>query len=215
MFALRWSAFGSNAYRNEKGETIKQSFANRIIIPVYDLDGVLVTYQGRDVTGTSEIRYRFAGGMPGTGRFLYHGHAARAAGVKTAVICEGVFDVIGAQKAIDGCPQLDGFAPIGTFGKHVSKNDSGPDQITALRRLARLGMTSAVFLWDAEPAAYQAALTASEGLLGLGLEIRVACLPRGLDPGEADARVIQSAIINALPATRTSLLRMRLKNPYA
>ena len=215
QFQLRFSAYGSNTYKNDKGEEVRQSFADRIIIPVFDLDGTLVTYQGRDTTGLSDTRYRFAGGLPGTGRYLYNGHVAKALRARSAVMCEGPMDVIGVQKAVDGAHDLSQFVPVGSFGKHLSKQNKGDDQITAFSRLKQSGLQEVVIMWDAEKEAYNAAIDASMLLTKIGLVTRLAILPKGQDPGDADASVICDAIRKATPINRITSLRLRMNNPFA
>jgi DNA primase len=213
-FHLKYASFGSHVYVNDLGETKSQRFQERIIIPVYDLAGGLVTFQGRDVTGFGE-RYLFAGGLPGTGRYLYNGHVCAARRSKEAVMGEGAFDVIKTQIALDQYADTQHVTAIGSWGKHLSNFRDGEDQIQALQRLKRHGLEEVVLMWDGEPKAYEAALDAAADILKIGLNVRVAILPAGKDPGELDARVIADAYRNALPATRLSLLRMRMKNPYA
>ncbi|MFP3366609.1 hypothetical protein R0J93_23475, partial [Pseudoalteromonas sp. SIMBA_148] len=69
------------------GDKRYQDFSGRVIIPVLDLMGSLKTFQGRDITGTAEDKYRFATGMPASGAYLYNGH--NALGKKHLIVCEG------------------------------------------------------------------------------------------------------------------------------
>ena len=84
----------------EDGDVWYQDFSSRVIIPVYDLRGNLVTFQGRDITGKSDRKYLFPVGLPSTGRFLFNGHVAFN-GCREILIGEGAFDVMAQQKAID------------------------------------------------------------------------------------------------------------------
>src|SRR5690606_15251052 len=72
-FHLRWCEFGFWSFTDENGKKDIQRFDNRIIIPVFDLDGALMTFQGRDLTGVSKSKYLFPKMLPGTGRFLFNG----------------------------------------------------------------------------------------------------------------------------------------------
>lgn len=81
-FGLRLCRFGWWKY-TEDGVGKVQDFSNRIIIPVLDLDGSLKTFQGRDLTGTSDRKYLFPKELPGTGRYLLNGQNALAT---TAVV---------------------------------------------------------------------------------------------------------------------------------
>ena len=213
-FGLRYSLFGWHGYLNQKGETVKQSFAERIIIPVYNLDGLCVTFQGRDVTGIAEAKYKFAGGLPGTARYLYNGHTAKALHGAHALMCEGPTDVIKAQVALDQAPDLARVVPVGSFGMTLSSTKVGDDQVGAFQKLKAAGLNTVTIMWDAEPEAYSRALDAGAMLTKIGLTVRVACLPAGLDPGAADASVIQRAVREATEFTRLSRLRMSMRNPY-
>jgi DNA primase len=214
LFHLRYSSFGKHIYLNDQGEKQTQSFAERILIPVYDLDGKLVTFQGRDTTNGPD-RYKFAGGLPGTARYLYNGHVALARRSKRAVMGEGAFDVIGIQKALDSSPDLSDAVPVGSWGKHLSKAKEGPDQVTAFATLKRAGLEEVTILYDGEPAAYTEALKAAELITKVGLRAKVGLMPLKMDPGEADASTILKALREAQEFTRVSSLRMRMRNPYA
>ena len=70
----------------------------RILIPIYDLDGKMRTFQGRDITGESDRRYLFPISLPASGKFLYNGH--NAIGKRTVIVSEGAFDVMGIKRAL-------------------------------------------------------------------------------------------------------------------
>jgi DNA primase len=225
LYGLRFSLFGTHNYLNEKGEPMKQSFANRIIFPVWNLDGTMVTFQGRDVTGTSDTRYKFAGGLPGTGRYLYNGHTARGLRAKHVVMNEGPTDVIKTDIALKQTPDLNHIVPVGSFGMNLSKTKAGDDQVGAFSKLKREGLERVTILWDGEAEAFDAALDAAALLIKVGLTVFVAKLPRltpdekargvkSHDPGSVDAIVVQRAVREAEEVTRLSLLRMRMNNPY-
>ena len=65
-FHLRMCEKGWWNFTKDDGSTGGQKFDMRVIIPVFDLDGEFVTYQGRDITGHAEKRYLFPMGLPGT-----------------------------------------------------------------------------------------------------------------------------------------------------
>lgn len=214
MFGLRYSAFGVWQYQADTGETKKQSFAERIIIPVYDLDGNLKNFQGRDVGGLSEMKYKFAGGLPATGLYLYNAHVAKARKAKRVVLGEGAFDVMGIQKAIDTAYEFHDVVPLGSWGKHLSQTKTGDDQVGAFQKLRKEGLEQCWLMYDPEPAAYEEALKAADLLLKINVRPMIALLPKGVDPGDADAITILSALASAKEFTRVSSLRMRLNNPY-
>ncbi|MCV5900224.1 DNA primase, partial [Escherichia coli] len=71
-FDLRYCVEGKHAYVDPYTDQVKgQIFDMRILIPVYDLDGVMKTFQGRDITGAAERRYLFPMQLPASGKFLY------------------------------------------------------------------------------------------------------------------------------------------------
>lgn len=213
-YHLRFSSFGSHKYRDDKGALQEQSFASRIVIPVFNLDGELVTFQGRDTTGVSSVRYKFAGGLPGTARYLYNGHVALAHRAKEVCMGEGAFDVIKAQIALSQYEDTKGVVMVGSWGKHLSKSSEGDDQIQAFQRLRKAGLERVTIMYDGEPEAYEEALAAAAMLLKIGLQVRIATLPAKLDPGDADARVIHDAYIGAAEYTRLTALRLKMRNPY-
>lgn len=214
-FHLRFSLFGWHEYKDENGETRRQDFSNRIIIPVYDLNGELRTFQGRDVTGASKARYKFAGGLPGTGRYIYNGHAAKALSAQHITLSEGPFDVWKTKIATDQAPDLAKIVPCGTFGMELSQAKEGDDQMGALARLKKAGLKRVTMLWDPEPKAYLKAIEACLRISSyVGIETYLALLPQGKDPGDADAIMIQRAVRDAVPVTRMSALKLRMNNPY-
>jgi DNA primase len=225
-FGLRYSLFGHWDYVDPRtGEAKRQSFAERIIIPVTNLEGKIVTFQGRDVTGTSDTRYKFAATLPGTARFLYNGHTAYAHRSKHVLMNEGPTDVIKAQIALDQAADLAGIVAVGSFGMNLSSTKEGDDQVGAFAKLKARGLETVTIMWDGEEEAFSNALAAAELLIKIGLNVRIATLPvptedektngvKSHDPGSVDAIVIQRAIRDAVPVTRMSLLRMRMNNPY-
>ncbi len=86
-----------------------QKGERRLLIPVYDLDGKLVTFQGRDIIGDQDAKYLFPPALPGTGRFLYNGHNAVRA--RRIAMGEGAFDVFSLKAAIDGESDLRDIVP--------------------------------------------------------------------------------------------------------
>lgn len=215
-FNLRWCRNGYHEYVVD-GQKKTQWFNDRIIIPVLDLDGELVTFQGRDITGESDRKYLFPAQLPATGRYLYNGHEALALRSKHIIMNEGAFDVIPTAIACDTLPQLKGVIPVGSFGKNLSASAGDkPSQVDALRTLkVKGGLQSVTMMWDGEPAALSSALDACRLIQGVGLVARIALLPPGKDPNEVDASVIASAFANATLYSRLLEARWRTRNPYS
>jgi len=213
-FHLRFCNEGWWNFKKEDGSTGGQKFDMRIIIPVYDLDGEFVTFQGRDITGTAENKYLFPKGLPGTGRYLLNGR--NAIGVKRVCIGEGAFDVIATKAAFDEEVDLRGVACVGTFGKHLSAGDpTGNDQVGRFLRLKRMGLEEATFMWDGESEALVAALAGAKLLTRIGIKSRIALLPRDKDPNEVGGAVVRQAYRDATLYTPALEVKWRLRNPYA
>lgn len=212
-FHLRFSEFGIYRYRDMENQWKVQNFSNRIIIPVYDLDGVLKTYQGRDTTGNSDRKYLFPVGLPGTGRFLLNGQ--NFALTDEAVLGEGFFDVAATKIAFEADPALRHILPIGSFGKHLSYGDpAGNDQLGRIIQLKHRGLRKMTIMWDGEEKALISALDAAKMMSRLGLTVRVALLPYEKDPNEVPPEVVRQAYYEAQTWTPMMDAKLRLKNPY-
>lgn len=207
-FDLRFSHRGKFDYLDDDGRPVSQDYSNRIIIPIFDLTGHLVSFQGRDITGTSEKKYLFPPGFASTGTHLYSGH--NAIGAKRIAVGEGVFDVAAIKIALDGEMALRDVVPIGTFGKHLSHGDSD-SQLAKLMALKAQGLEEVTFLWDGEPAAIDAAIEAALLLHKMGLRARLGILPEGKDPNEIPAAVLRKVFYQARVVTPATATQMRLR----
>lgn len=204
-FHLRYCQKGLFKYQVD-GANRFVPFDRRIIIPVFDLDGTMVSFQGRDITGTAEKKYLFPNGFSSTGEHLYNGHNVH--GSKCVVVGEGVFDVMAIKIALDQDPELRDIVPVGTFGKHLSIN-----QLAKFSILKERGITDVVFMWDGELAAVDAAVDAALQVKGLGLRARVAILPDGKDPNEVPANVVRQAYWSAkhVELSTAALIKMSFR----
>lgn len=207
-FGLRFSHRGRFDYLDDDGHPVTQDYSNRIIIPIFDLAGQLVSFQGRDITGTSEKKYLFPPGFASTGTHLYNGH--NAIGAKRIAIGEGVFDVAAIKIALDGEMALRDVVPIGTFGKHLSHGDED-SQLAKLMALKTQGLEEVTFLWDGEPAAINAAIESALLLHTVGLRARIGILPEGKDPNEIPADVLRQVFYKARVVNPTTATQMRLR----
>lgn len=209
---LKWCEFGWWIFKDESGEG-QQNFANRVIIPVYDLDGSLQTFQGRDLTGNSDRKYLFPKGLPGTGRFLLN--AQNVIATDEVVMNEGAFDVAATKIALDQDPDLRRVVPIGSFGKHLSYGSmDGNDQLGRLNQLKARGVRVVTIMWDGEQNALTSALGACKLLRGVGFQARIALLPKGKDPNEVLPEVVRQAYYEAVTWTPGLDIKWRLRNPY-
>lgn len=222
-FHLRWCRYGWWQFTDDHGKTAMQDFSDRVIIPVFDLDGTLVTFQGRDLKPEMRLedgtharqRYLFPKTLPGTGRYLYNGQNVQA--TDHIVMGEGAFDAIAIKAALDEDVTLRHVIPVGSFGKHLSYGSlEGNDQLGRLSQLKReRGLKMVTIMWDGERAALEAALDAAKLIAGRGLTARIARLPQDKDPNEVDRRVVRDAFHAATIWTPALDIKWRLRNPYA
>ncbi|MCE9932730.1 toprim domain-containing protein [Aeromonas salmonicida] len=206
FFHLRFCQKGQYIYIDGEGKRTWQNYDNRVLIPIYDLDGVLVTFQGRHISSDAPRKYLFPPGLPGSGRFLFNGH--NVIGCEEIVIGEGAFDVMATKIAMDRRVDLRSVGQIGTFGKHLSHGDhNGSDQLGALIRLKEHGLKSVVFMWDGEVEAIKAAIECAKLVRSVGITARVALLPEGKDPNEVPPEVVIQAYEKAMLSSDVRLIR--------
>jgi DNA primase len=215
-FDLRMCQDGAFAYKTEDGQDKKMVFSGRILIPIRDLAGNMVTFQGRDCTGENDPKYLFPPRLPATGRFIYNGHRALVEGWSHLVMGEGAFDVIGIQAALETDRGMVGIGSVGSFGKNLSL-DSGvgvQSQLQELITLKAAGAHTITILWDGTADALAAALKTARTLSRYGFNVRVGFLPKGKDPAEVSSNTVLKAVAAAIPYSRALEIRVRLRNPY-
>lgn len=212
-FELRYSQNGLWVYRDHEGKKQIQKFFERLIIPVFDLDGTLRTFQGRDLLGVSDRKYLFPISLPGTGKFLLNAQNAIAAA--HIVLAEGAFDVMAVKRAFDQDVTLSHVVPVGTFGKHLSYGSQEcDDQIGRLIALRKQGLQTATIMWDGEVSALEAALKAAAIIRGIGIDTRVALLPAGKDPAEITSAEVIQAFQQAVTWSPMVDVKLKMRNPY-
>jgi hypothetical protein len=121
----------------------------RIIIPIY-FNGKLVSYQGRDITGRSDLRYK---ACPIEKEVIHHKHIVYGIDHvtnKKAIIVEGVFDVWRL-----------GYGAVSTFGTEVTN-----EQVLLLASRLDVAYT----LFDDKNASKKAD-SLSNRLIALGVEV--------------------------------------------
>lgn len=210
FFNLRYCHKGVFWYRDSSDDKFKfQTYDKRIIIPIFDLNGELVSFQGRDVTGNSKRKYLFPPGYSSTGKYLYNAH--NVVGLEHVVVGEGAFDVMATKIALDEELTLRDVGVVGTFGKHLSHGSmNGEDQLNKFIELKKQGLKMVTLMWDGEKAATRAALEAATLLNGVGLTTRLAILPEGKDPNEIAPSALRRAFWSAAVMNKQTMLRMRL-----
>jgi DNA primase len=206
-FALRMSVNGVFRYKDTDGSSKVQSYAKRIIIPLFDLSGDLVSFQGRDITGLAPRKYLFPPGFASTGAHLYNGHNAN--GADHVVIGEGAFDVMATKIALDGQSELRRIVPIGSFGKHLSHGDDD-SQLAKLLKLQEGGLKTVTIMWDGEQRAIEDAIETGLLLRKYGFVARIAVLPKDKDPNEVAPSVVRDAFWKAQVVNEAVAVRLRL-----
>lgn len=205
-FNLQYCVKGAYIYYDGEGVRRWQNYDSRVIIPIFNLDSELVTFQGRDITGIKEKKYLFPPGLSGTARFLYNGN--NVIGCEDLVVGEGAFDVMAMKIAMDEDVAMRNVGQIGTFGKNLSHGSAkGEDQLGAFVTLRKFGLKRVVMMWDGESSAIKAAVDACKLLKSIGLECRIALLPQDKDPNEVPASVVRECYNKAVTHTSPKLIR--------
>jgi DNA primase len=123
-------------------------------MPVKDIDGNLISFLGRDITGKQELRYKNCpvelSAKP-VKETLYNIEIAK--GFDTVIVCEGVFDLW----------RIDKLQSVATFGIELSQT-----QINLLSMFRKI-----IFIFDPEEKAQQNAKIYAKRLSGAGCEIYV------------------------------------------
>ena len=146
-------------------------FRNRLMFPIQDLRGRIVGFGGRSLDG-KEPKYLNGPetALYSKGRHLFGMAQAKDAiiAAKTAVVVEGYFDCV---VLVDG-GMAHVVSPLGTA--------LTTEQARLLKRYAE----QVILAFDADAAGEQATLRGVDLLIELGLRVRVAQLPQGVDPDE-------------------------------
>ena len=157
---------------NENNYLLNDVYRNRIMFPLYDLNGKVIGYNGRVYNGETENKYV---NSKETDIFkkrelLYNYHRAKeeCRRKKSVIIMEGPLDVIRAYTiGIKNC-----VASLGTaFGK---------EQAMLIRKLS----SNVILCFDGDDAGLKATKGAIEELTKLGIEPKVVRLDNNSDPDE-------------------------------
>jgi len=165
-------------------------FRGRVLFPIYDVRGDPVAFGGRRLEGGEGPKYRNSPETPlySKSRVLYGLNWAKSAVVETAevVVCEGYTDVIGLARAGLG-------SAVATCGTALSD-----DHVRVLKNFAR----RIVLAYDADAAGQAAAERFYEWERRYELDLAVADLPPGTDPGDlasTDPAALEAAVRGAKP----------------
>ncbi|HEV7760625.1 MAG TPA: DNA primase, partial [Acidimicrobiales bacterium] len=191
-------------FRNSRSR-MQDSFRARVMFPIFDAQGDPVSFGGRILPGHDDPKnhgkYKNTPETPlyHKSKILYGLDRAKTAIVAqdTAVVCEGYTDVIGFARS--GVPLA-----VATCGTALTD-----EHVKLLRRYAR----RLVLAFDADGAGQAAAERFYQWERDHDLEVAVADLPVGQDPGDlaqSDPARLAAAVEGATP-----FLRFRLDRAFA
>jgi DNA primase len=166
------------------------AFRGRLLFPIFDANGDPVAFGGRVLPGGEGPKYKNSSGSAiyDKSKVLYGLNWAKADVVNAdeVVVCEGYTDVIGF--AVAGVPRA-----VATCGTALTI-----DHLRTLQKFAR----RIVLAFDADAAGQDAAARFYQWERDLDLDIAVAALPVGVDPGDlaqSDPQALQAAVSDAVP----------------
>ncbi len=176
---------------NRRGRQ-QDAFRNRIVFPVFDPQGAAVGFGGRILPGAEGPKYKNSSEsvIYAKSRLLYGLNWAKTAIVEAdeVVVCEGYTDVIGFAQADLG-------RAVATCGTSLTE-----DHVKLLRRFAR----RVVLAFDADAAGQNAAARFYEWERAHDLDVAVADLPPGVDPGDL-AQSDPERLVKSVAAARPFL----------
>lgn len=168
----------------------QDQFRARVIFPIFDVRGDAVALGGRSLPGGPPPKYKNSPETPiySKSKVLYGLNWAKTEVVATGevVVCEGYTDVIGMAQA--GVARA-----VATCGTALSD-----EHFRTLKNFAR----RVVLAYDADAAGQAAAERFYEWERQYAIDIAVADLPAGSDPGDMaarDAPALRRAVENARP----------------
>lgn len=156
--------------KNEYG--LSDIYCNRIMFPLYDLNGRVVGYSGRIYNSTDTSKYINSKETEifKKGELLYNYHRAKdeCRNLDQVIIMEGFMDVIRAYSV--GIKNV-----VATMGTAVTKN-----QALLIKRMAK----EVILLFDGDEAGAKATMACSIELEKIGVIPKVVRLEDNLDPDE-------------------------------
>ena len=147
-------------------------YQNRIMFPLWDLEGRIVGYSGRIYHGEDSSKYINSkeSKIFKKGELLYNYHRSKeeARRLDTIIVMEGFMDVIAAYEV----GVLNTVAMMGTAVTKIQAN--------LIKRMA----SNIILLFDGDDAGAKATLRSIDEFLKLGVTPKVVRLPENLDPDE-------------------------------
>ena len=189
--------------QSEQGD-VYDRFRNRLMFPIRDELGRVIGFSGRILEKNDKLAKYV--NSPETaifkkGRVLYALDKAKRniLDAKTAILCEGQIDVIRCH----------------TAGINTAVAAQGTALTDDHARLLKRYADSVVIVLDSDKAGQDASLRSAEVLLGAGLSVSIAALPKGDDPdslirkngGQAFLNIVKNA--TSVLAFQINVLRSR------
>jgi DNA primase len=177
------------AFVNQRGR-LTDSFRGRVLFPIFNAAGDPVAFGGRLLPGAEGPKYKNSTGSPiyDKSKVLYGLNWAKGdiVAADEAIVCEGYTDVVG-------------FAAVG-MGRAVATCGTAltEEHVRTLRSYA----ARVVLAFDADAAGQNAAARFHEWEQRYGLDVAVADLPAGSDPGDlarSDPEALRAAVERAVP----------------
>jgi len=178
------------AFRNKRNK-MQDSFRARVMFPIFSESGEALAFGGRILPGSDDpAKYKNSSETPiyTKSKVLYGLNWAKNDIAKhdQVVVCEGYTDVIGFHRA--GVPRA-----VATCGTALTE-----EHVRLLKRYA----SRVVLAFDADAAGQGAAARFYEWEQAHAVEVSVARLPQGKDPGDlaqSDPEALQRAVDSAMP----------------
>ncbi len=178
------------AFRNKRNK-MQDSFRARVMFPIFSESGEALAFGGRILPGSDDpAKYKNSSETPiyTKSKVLYGLNWAKSDIAKhdQVVVCEGYTDVIGFHRA--GVSRA-----VATCGTALTE-----EHVRLLKRYA----SKVVLAFDADAAGQGAAARFYEWEQAHAVEVSVARLPQGKDPGDlaqSDPDALQRAVDGAMP----------------
>jgi DNA primase len=174
---------------NRRGRQ-QDAFRARVLFPIFDVNGDPVAFGGRILPGAEGAKYINSHESPiyAKSRVLYGLNWAKAdiVAADEVIVCEGYTDVISFADA--GVPRA-----VATCGTALTET-----HVQVLRKFAR----RVVLAFDADSAGQAAAERFYEWEQRFQIDVAVANIPAGVDPGElgrTDPEALRTAVTGAQP----------------
>jgi DNA primase len=192
-----WQDSGLGYLNRNRRQT--DAFRGRVLFPIFDAAGDPVAFGGRTLPNGPPPKYKNTPETPlyHKGKVLYGLNWAKGEIVvrDEAIVCEGYTDVIGLARV--GAARA-----VATCGTALTE-----DHLRLLRKYAR----RMVLAFDADAAGQQAAERLYAWERTLDLDLAVAVLPDGVDPGDLaqqDPDALRDAVERAVPFLKFRLDRV-------